>query len=36
MTENNNSSRECPNCGRKLTKDEMWCYFCEEEIKPEE
>ena len=23
----------CPNCGRKLTENEIYCYFCESEIK---
>ncbi|MBI2101281.1 hypothetical protein HYT53_01610 [Candidatus Woesearchaeota archaeon] len=23
------SSPKCPNCGRKLTESELYCYFCE-------
>jgi hypothetical protein len=29
-------SEKCPNCGRELTDEEMYCYFCElsvEELK---
>ncbi|MBI3027161.1 hypothetical protein HYY70_03535 [Candidatus Woesearchaeota archaeon] len=23
---------KCPNCGRNLTENELYCYFCEIEI----
>ena len=23
------ASPKCPNCGRELTDDEIYCYFCE-------
>ncbi|MEK6827936.1 MAG: hypothetical protein AABX78_01160 [Nanoarchaeota archaeon] len=26
---------KCPNCGRNLTENEMYCHFCELEIKTE-
>jgi len=22
----------CPNCGRNLTEDELYCYFCEMDV----
>ncbi|MBS3096282.1 hypothetical protein J4480_02475 [Candidatus Woesearchaeota archaeon] len=22
----------CPNCGRNLTEDEIYCYFCETDL----
>jgi len=28
-----NSPLKCPNCGRALTESELYCYFCEFEIK---
>jgi len=27
-----NKDKKCPQCGRKLTDDEMYCYFCEAEV----
>ena len=23
---------KCPNCGKELTEDEIYCYFCELEV----
>jgi len=33
MTER--QDKKCPHCGRKLTDDEMYCYFCEMEVEEE-
>jgi len=26
------NQQECPNCGRKLTESELYCYFCDFDI----
>tara|TARA_Y100000310_G_scaffold251715_1_gene258295 strand:- start:14731 stop:14850 length:120 start_codon:yes stop_codon:yes gene_type:complete len=33
--DNEGETKKCPNCGRVLLnrgKDEMYCFFCEEEV----